>query len=202
MPLSLPPKHPFSFLIWESIPSPVSAHKIKVGSTPSREEYMTPPLGKGVGSRASPETLRLLKNGLPGREQNLEKDIKKSFEPLEQATAETHYMWTVHCVKLCMCMCMHIFIFAQVVLCYVFVLQRLLKEFFGGGIGICSNRRTHSVSPTNPSLTSASFPFHQRKGKLQPQSFVFILFFLPLQLVMAIYGKLPYFLIYDGGIYP
>ena len=92
MPLSLPPKHPFCFLIWESIPSPVSAHKIEVGSIPIREEYMTPPLGKGVGSRVSPETLRLLKNGLPGREQNQEKDIKKSFESLEQATPETHYM--------------------------------------------------------------------------------------------------------------
>lgn len=134
VPLMFASSASFSFLVWESIPSPFSVHKIEVGSTPSGEEYMAPPLGRGVWGLGSHLKLwgcsRMeYQEGSKTKKRTLRSHLSPWNRPLlKLTTCELFTAWS-HV----MCMCLQIFIFAQVVLCYVFVLQRLLKNSLVGG---------------------------------------------------------------------
>lgn len=93
---------------------------------------------------------RELGNALPWRVQNQEKRSEKSFQFLEQATPETHYLWTIYCMK----PCMYIFIFAQSILRWLFKNSFILWWWWWWGLQ--NKKSSHFSSPIQEAIAFLS----------------------------------------------
>ena len=128
----------FSFLVWESIPSPFSVHKIEVGSTPSGEEYMTPPLGRGIwgrGSHLKPWGCSRMEyqEGSKTKKRTLRSHLSPRNKPLlKLTTCELFTAWS----HVCVCACIYLFLFKLSCVLFLF-----FKDFWRNslvrGMGIC-----------------------------------------------------------------